>query len=104
VHPFAQTREGDGIDVVPLLSESPGDFLPTPAPQPTSTDQDVDAHPKDLLLRQRPSLELSHYVSAPLKQEISENTLTSCPLAMHYAIELMDEEAREPPAGKKASS
>jgi len=35
---------------VVLLSEPTGDSLPTPAPEPTTTDQDVDAHPKDLLV------------------------------------------------------
>jgi hypothetical protein len=56
VHPFAQAGEGDGIDIVTLLSESTGDSLPTPAPEPTTTDQHVSCHPKALLLRQRPSL------------------------------------------------
>jgi hypothetical protein len=49
VHPFAQAGEGDGVGVVPLLSESAGDSLPTPAPKPTTTDQHVSCHPQDLL-------------------------------------------------------
>jgi hypothetical protein len=64
VHPFAQTGEGDEIGIVPLLSEPTGDCLPTPAPKPTTTDQDVDAHPKDLLVRQQPKSGSSHLVSA----------------------------------------
>jgi hypothetical protein len=51
VHPFAQTGEGDGIGIVPLLSELAGDSLPTPAAEPTTSDQHVSGHPKDLLLR-----------------------------------------------------
>ena len=57
VHPFAQACEGDGIDVVPLLSEPAGYSPPTPAPEPTPTDQHVSCHPKDLLLRQRPGFQ-----------------------------------------------
>ena len=55
VHTFAQAGEGDGIGIVSFLSESTGDSLPTPAAEPTTTDQHVSGHPKDLLLRQRPS-------------------------------------------------
>jgi hypothetical protein len=57
VHPFAQTGEGDEIGIVPLLSEPTGDCLPTPAPKPTTTDQDINGHPKRLLLRQQPAFQ-----------------------------------------------
>jgi hypothetical protein len=36
------------------------------------------------------------FVSAPLKVRISENTSSSCPLAMHFAINLTEEEAAVP--------
>ena len=49
VHPFAQAGEGDGVGVVPLLSQSAGDGLPAPAAEPTTPDQHVRSHPKDLL-------------------------------------------------------
>ena len=51
LHSFAQTGEGGRIGIVTLLSESTGDSLPTPAPQPITTDQHVSSHPKDLLFR-----------------------------------------------------
>lgn len=51
VHSFAQAGEGDGIGIVSLLSESTADSLPTLAAEPTTTDQHVSGHPKDLLLR-----------------------------------------------------
>jgi hypothetical protein len=53
VHRFAQAGEGDGTGIVPLIPESTDDSLPTPAPEPTTTDQHVRGHPKDLLLRRR---------------------------------------------------
>jgi hypothetical protein len=54
VHPFAQTGEGSGIGVVSLLPEPRGDSLPTPAPEPTTPDQDINSHPKNVLVRQLP--------------------------------------------------
>ena len=54
VHSFAQSGEGNRIGIESLLSEPTGDSLPTPAAEPTTTDQHVSGHPKDLLLRQRP--------------------------------------------------
>jgi hypothetical protein len=51
VHSFAQAGEDDGIGIVSFLSESTGDSLPTPAAEPTTTDQHVSGHPKDLLYR-----------------------------------------------------
>jgi hypothetical protein len=49
VHPFAQAGERDGIGIVCLIPEPTGDPLPTPAPEPATTDQNVNRHPKDLL-------------------------------------------------------
>jgi hypothetical protein len=51
VHSLAQAGEGDGIGIVSFLCESTGDSLPTPAAEPTTTDQHVSGHPKDLLYR-----------------------------------------------------
>jgi len=64
VYPFAQTGEGGRIGIVPLLSEPTGDSLSTPAPKPTTTDQDVDGHPKVLLVRQQLKSGSSHLFSA----------------------------------------
>ena len=41
VLPFAQAREGDGVDVVTVFSQAPGDGLPAPASQPRAADQNV---------------------------------------------------------------
>jgi hypothetical protein len=49
VHPFAQAGEGSGIHIVSFFSESTGDGTPTPAPEPSATDQYVMCHPENLL-------------------------------------------------------
>jgi hypothetical protein len=54
MHSLAQAGEGDGVGVVALLPELTGDRPPAPAPEPTTTDQYVNGHPKRLLLRQQP--------------------------------------------------
>jgi hypothetical protein len=49
VHALAQTREGNGVDIMSLRSESTGDSLPTPATEPSATDQYMMGHPEDPL-------------------------------------------------------
>src|SRR5919202_3256016 len=52
VHSFAQAGEGDGVHIVAVISQPAGDSLPTPAPQPSTTDQHVSCHMQDLLIDQ----------------------------------------------------
>ncbi len=49
VRTFAQTGEGGAVDIVPSISEQTGDGSPTPAPEPTTTDQHVMGHLENLL-------------------------------------------------------
>ena len=49
MHPFAEAGKDDGLGLVPLISETARDGLPSPASEPSAPDQNVCGHPKDLL-------------------------------------------------------